>query len=124
MVMLLVVGLGGALGSIARYLVSIWVQRRFVPGFPWATFLVNMSGSFLIGVAFAMLDAEPHSNAALGFLVTGILGGYTTFSTFNVENLKLLENGRAGVFMINVAYQILGGLLLAIAGYWLVSAVI
>lgn len=124
MLLLLAIGAGGALGSIARFLVSLGVQRWLGPRFPWATFLVNMSGSFLIGVAFGLADADRYSGDVLTFLVAGVLGGYTTFSTFSVENLQLVESGRIGQFMLNSSYQILGGLLLAAAGYWLTSVAI
>lgn len=124
MTLLLAIGIGGGLGSIGRFLVSIWMQHRFSPRYPWATFLVNMSGSFLIGVAFGLGDTGSYSGDVLTFLVTGVLGGFTTFSTFSVENLKLLEDGRVGTFLFNVVYQVLGGLVLAVAGYRLVTLVV
>lgn len=124
MILLLAIGIGGALGSIGRFLVSVWVQERYATRFPWATLMVNMSGSFLIGIAFGLADDGRYSGDVLAFLATGLLGGFTTFSTFSVENLKLLEDGRTGAFLANAVYQILGGLALAIAGYWLSTAVV
>lgn len=124
MTLLLTIAVGGALGSVGRFLVSTWVQHQFSPRFPWATFLVNMTGSFLIGIAFGLGDAGRYSGDTLTFLVAGVLGGFTTFSTFSVENLRLLEDGRTGAFVFNVVYQLLGGLLLAIAGYRLVTLVV
>jgi fluoride exporter len=113
--------LGGAIGSIARYLISRWFQQHSHSGFPWGTYVVNGTGSFLIGVVFAVFDGGIYGDDALILLVGGLLGGYTTFSTFSVENLKLLENGRYGWLLHNSAGQVAGGLIFAALGYALGS---
>jgi CrcB protein len=88
------VALGGALGSLARYMVGIYAGRWFGTAFPWGTLFINVSGSFLIGAfaeSFALRwDA---GQATRVFLVVGICGGYTTFSTFSLEIVTLLNRG-------------------------------
>jgi CrcB protein len=90
------VGLGGALGAVARYLLGMWIATRVSPDFPWSTFLINSSGSFLIGVILGLASAGELSNEARLFLAVGVLGGHTTFSTFSYESLELLADGRTG----------------------------
>ena len=89
--LLLAVAAGGALGSVARYLVGIGAGKWFSAGFPWGTLIVNVSGSFLIGVlaeAFALKwDAGLATRA---FLIVGICGGFTTFSTFSLDFVVLV----------------------------------
>jgi fluoride exporter len=119
---ILLVGLGGAIGSIARHLISRWFQQRSHSGFPWGTYVVNGTGSFLIGIVFALFDNSFYGEDALVFLVAGILGGYTTFSTFSIENLKLIQNRRYVWLLHNSVGQVMGGLLFAALGYWLGSA--
>ncbi len=124
MVTLLLVGLGGALGSVARHLISAGIQRSSHSGYPWGTSVVNLSGSFLLGIVFAVFDSLEFSDALLAFFVAGILGGYTTFSTFSIENMKLLENRRYGWFLQNAIGQIVAGLAAAALGYVLGLAVV
>jgi len=92
--MILAVAIGGALGSVVRYLVGIQSGRLFGTDFPWGTLIINVSGSFLIGV-FAALFATKWSlpQPARIFLVVGICGGYTTFSTFALDVWYLIERG-------------------------------
>jgi fluoride exporter len=113
--------LGGALGSIARHLVSRWLQQHSHSGFPWGTYIVNGTGSFLIGIVFAVFDRSVIGDDALIFFVGGLLGGYTTFSTFSVENMKLMENRRYGWLLHNAVGQVAGGLIFAALGYALGS---
>ena len=90
----LLVGLGGFLGTNARYLVAHWIGARYGTSFPYATLVINVSGSFVIGF-FLILITERfpvHPNWRLFFAV-GFLGGYTTFSTFSFESLALVQNG-------------------------------
>lgn len=87
------VGIGGAAGSILRYLASTGIQNKFLSAFPFGTLCVNISGCFLIGVLYA-LTARHNITPGWGiFLITGVCGGYTTFSTFSYESLSLLRNG-------------------------------
>ena len=88
------VALGGALGSLARYIVGIYAGRWLGTAFPWGTLLINVTGSFLIGAfaeSFALRWDAPQSTRV--FLVVGICGGYTTFSTFSLDVVTLLNRG-------------------------------
>lgn len=116
---LLLVMLGGALGSALRYGLGAWVQALAGPGFPWSTFLVNTSGSFLIGVVLRLSLEGGLSAEARLFLAVGLLGGYTTFSTFSWETLTLLQGGewlRAWGYVLG---SVLLGFAAVLAGYWL-----
>jgi fluoride exporter len=92
--MLLAVAAGGALGSVARYLVGIGSTRLFGLGFPWGTLIVNIAGSFLIGAfveLFALKWDLPQEVRVL--LTVGVCGGFTTFSTFSLDTYVLMERG-------------------------------
>lgn len=80
---------GGALGALARYGVATWVQRRTGPGFPWGTLVVNVLGSFALGVVFASVADHPWRPMVVTFVATGFLGDFTTFSTFAYEAAAL-----------------------------------
>lgn len=101
MLRLLLVCAGGAVGSGARYLVSTWAARQLGADFPRGTVLVNATGSFLLALVFG-LRAEALSPETRLFLGAGIMGGYTTYSSFNYETIALLERGAAGLAVANV----------------------
>ncbi|MSP54398.1 MAG: fluoride efflux transporter CrcB [Myxococcales bacterium] len=91
---LLLVVLGGGVGSGARFLVSAWMLDRFGASFPWGTFTVNVVGSFLLGVVMQLGQAGASlTPEARLFLTTGFMGGFTTYSTFNHETIRLLQGG-------------------------------
>jgi fluoride exporter len=110
--LILAVAIGGALGSVVRYLIGIESGRLFGSDFPWGTLIINVSGSFLIGV-FAALFATKWSVTppARVFLIVGICGGYTTFSTFALDLWYLIERGQ---FLASGAY-IVGSVVLSTA---------
>jgi CrcB protein len=115
---LLAVAGGGALGSVARYLVGIYAGRMLGTGFPWGTLFVNITGSFLIGAlaeSFALRwDAQPSTRI---LLVTGICGGYTTFSAFSLEVVAMIQRGDAAMAALYVVLSVglsIGALLLAL----------
>jgi CrcB protein len=118
----LLVALGGALGSVLRWAVAIGVARATrEPQFPWGTLVVNLAGSLLIGVLLGLAtDRGALATPARLFLVTGLLGGFTTFSAFSWEALALLRAGHTGAAGGYVASSVLGGLLAAAAG-WLLA---
>lgn len=106
---LLSVCLGGALGSGARYALSTWAARIGPPGYPTGTLVVNVIGSFLIGVVMHLsLKSTLISEEARLFLVAGVFGGFTTFSSFSYETVALTQQGSYGLALLNV-----GGTLLA-----------
>src|SRR5215468_3938654 len=91
---ILLVGLGGLLGSIARYLVTVLFAGQFATSFPLATFVVNISGCFIIGILFALSERGSGLSPEWRiFLTTGFCGGFTTFSTFSYESIKLIQDG-------------------------------
>ena len=113
----LLVCAGGAIGSGARYLTLLWAARVFGPGTAWGTLLVNVSGSFAI--AFVMeIAARPSglSPELRLLLTTGILGGFTTYSTFNYETTTFLRTGAWGAALANVVATVLGCLLAGALG--------
>lgn len=116
MTRLVLVALGGALGAATRYLLGTWLAQRITPDFPWSTFLINVSGSFLIGVVLGLASDGYLSTEARLFLAVGILGGYTTFSTFSYETLELLADGNMRAFLFNALGQLVVGLLAVFLG--------
>ena len=101
---ILLVALGGAIGAAARYQAAVWIRDLLGnPDFPWWTFIVNISGSFLIGIAFGLMkEAAFAIDKTWLFLAVGALGGYTTFSTFTLETLQLVAAGNFGVALLNL----------------------
>jgi len=121
------VALGGALGSVARYACSSAAARWLGAGFPWGTLFVNVTGSFAIGVLAALVaaDGRPLLGAdARAFLLVGVLGGFTTFSSFSLETLALARGVTLGAAALNVALSIalcLGGAALGFASAGLLN---
>lgn len=115
----LLVGLGGAAGSMLRYAFSYWFKAA---SFPLATFLVNVIGCFIIGAVFGYaLRNEDFSVSWRLFLVTGICGGFTTYSAFSVEMLTLLQQNRLGLFTVYLLATVSLGLLASWLGYLLLK---
>ena len=118
---ILLVGLGGGLGSIGRYLVQRWMYAIYPHHFPLGTFSVNIAGCFLIGLfwglSFRYFDNNEHWKL---FLMTGICGGFTTFSAFTLESIGLLREQRTGLFFAYAAGSIILGLLATYAGMKLI----
>jgi CrcB protein len=112
---LLLVCAGGALGSVARYLVSTWSARALGADFPRGTLLVNVTGSFVLAFVFAVPGSRLSPELRL-FLGAGICGGYTTYSSFNTETLALFDQGSAGLAAANLALTVVGCLVAGIAG--------
>jgi len=113
----LVVGMGGFLGASARYLLGGAIYRWLPATFPWATFAINVTGCFGIGL-LAVLAEERVVLGPTGrlFLMVGVLGGYTTFSTFGYETIALLRDGSTGAALLNAVGQVALGLLAVWAG--------
>lgn len=113
---MLLVGLGGAAGSILRYLCQKWINESYHHNFPLATFLVNISGCLLIGIFYGLGEKgnllSPQTRL---LLITGLCGGFTTFSTFAFENMNLLRIGDNVYFLLYV----LGSVVLGIAAVYL-----
>ena len=112
----LVVLAGAGLGGLTRYVAGTWIMAKYGGRFPLGTFIINVTGSFLIGVLMTLLTErlQPHPNWRL-FLVVGILGGYTTFSSFEYETYQAVRDGERWMGMLYVA----GSVLLGYLGVWL-----
>jgi CrcB protein len=122
---ILLVAAGGAVGSVLRYLVGLWTLRSFGPSFPWGTLTVNITGSFLIGVFAEVIARKFGASAEMRvFLITGILGGYTTFSAFSLDAITLLERGELVTALIYVASSVLLSALAVFAGLALMRAIV
>jgi fluoride exporter len=113
----LAVALGGAAGSVMRFLVASWVAAHWPRHFYLATFAVNLLGCLLIGLLSGLFLTRSDLPLELRTgLITGVLGGFTTFSSFSLEMLRLMEGGRAVEAFGYLAFSIIGGLLAAWAG--------
>jgi CrcB protein len=122
---LLLVCAGGAIGSGARYLVGTWAGQAWGSGFPWGTLIVNLVGSFLIGVVMVLgLETGALSVDARMFLAVGVMGGFTTYSSFNHETLSLAQRGQWGLAAAYVGVTLLGGWLAGLAGLLLARAAV
>lgn len=118
---ILLVGVGGGLGSIARYICQRWVSHYYPHHFPWGTFAVNIIGCFVIGIIWGISFRSFETNEQWKlFLMTGICGGFTTFSSFTLESIGLLKEQRAGLFFLYLAGSVLVGLAATYAGMKLI----
>lgn len=99
---LLAVALGGAVGAMLRYLVGIFMKTQLGEAFPWGTLTVNLVGCFLIGALFPLLSSATVSVDIRHFLLTGLLGALTTFSTFGLNTMQLVENGLGASALFNI----------------------
>ena len=102
--------LGGAIGAVSRYLLGAWIAALASPDFPLGTFVINVSGSFLIGIVLGLTALGTLSTEVRLFLAVGVLRGYTTFSTFPYETLELLADGNMMAFLLNALGQLGMGL--------------
>ena len=109
----LLVFFGGGLGASLRHLINLTCARCLGPGFPWGTFIINITGSIVMGLIAGYLALKGESSQPWRlFLMTGILGGYTTFSAFSLDTAVLYERGELGL----AAAYVLGSVVLSIAG--------
>lgn len=115
----LLVMAGGSAGALARYGLGYFIAQQWGARFPWGTLVINLTGCFLIGLAFALGDRNILGPSARIALMTGFLGAYTTFSTYGLETINFARGGAAGVSLANILASNVGGLLLVVAGLWL-----
>lgn len=108
---------GGAMGALLRTGVSVSAIRLFGEHFPYGTLLVNAAGSFLIGILWAFHEKEPFSENAGVFIFVGLLGAFTTFSTFSLDTMRLLQEGRHFAGVVNVISNNAGALGGVFLGY-------
>lgn len=114
---ILLVGFGGGIGSVARYLCHRWFGMQVMHSFPWGTFAVNIAGCFLIGLFWGMSFRSFDSNESWKlFLMTGLCGGFTTFSAFTLEGIGLIKEQKWMLFFLYAAGSVIIGLLATYAG--------
>ena len=114
---ILLVGLGGGIGSMARYLCQQWFAATYIHPFPWGTFAVNIVGCFLIGLFWGLSFKSFDNNESWKlFLMTGLCGGFTTFSAFTLEAIGLMKEQKLALFFSYVAASVVLGLLATYIG--------
>lgn len=115
---LVVIALGGAVGALARYGLSGAVHRFTSPYFPWGTFVVNVAGCLVFGFIAGLTDERlTIDQTTRAFLLVGMLGAFTTFSTFSFETMELLRNGETTAALMNAGGQLLLGMGAMLAGF-------
>lgn len=115
---ILLVFIGGGIGSALRYLAGLWVLRLFPDSWPLNTWLVNILGSLLIGILFGLISGDARwGEFAKMFLIIGFCGGFTTFSSFSYENLILLQEGELLRFLFYALSSVMVGILMVYLGY-------
>jgi CrcB protein len=119
---LFLVAIGGAFGSIARYLLSYFFTKNNVANFPWATFIANVFGCLVIGLFWGYIQKNNLQNDTLKLLViTGFCGGFTTFSTFSLENIQFIQNQNYNLAILYTFSSIIVGFLAVSIGFKLIQ---
>jgi CrcB protein len=114
---LVVIALGGAVGALARYGLSGAVHRFASPYFPWGTFVVNVAGCLVFGFIAGLTDERlTIDQTTRAFLLVGVLGAFTTFSTFSFETVELLRNGETAAALMNAGGQLMLGMVAMFGG--------
>lgn len=121
MKIILLVGLGSFIGGISRYLITLFIQNKFLSAFPFGTMFVNILGCFLIGAIYGLSEKGNFTPVWRMFLATGIMGGFTTFSSFSNETVSMLRDAQYLPALSYVAFSIIIGLSATIAGIALIK---
>ena len=117
--------LGGGLGSAGRFILQRWASLYFGMGFPYGTMLVNIAGSLLIGFFFQWSEKSPllNENTRL-FLMTGLCGGFTTFSAITLESMMLMQEQKWPILFLYIFLTLVLGITATLSGYWLAKTII
>jgi CrcB protein len=119
---MVLVMMGGGLGSLSRYGITLLSIKLFGTRFPWGTLIVNLTGCFLIGLSFALAERSALMNPTVRlFFITGFLGGLTTFSTYGYESFNAIYLGNQWIGIGNVVFNNVAGLILVFLGFRLGS---
>lgn len=121
MKLIFAIGTGSFIGGVLRYLVSQYVQAKFLSAFPFGTLSVNIIGCLIIGIAFGLTDRGNLTPEWRLFLVTGFCGGFTTFSSFSNETVSLLRDGQLWYAFTYIAISVLLGLIATYAGITIIK---
>ncbi len=124
MIKYILLATGGAIGTILRYSMSGLTYRIVNGVFPWGTIAVNLTGSFVIGLLWGVFEIQNISSNMRNFIFIGILGGFTTFSTYALESLNLFRDGEIKLAMTNLLISNICGLILVFAGFMLSKFII
>src|SRR5690606_37710555 len=117
---LMLIGIGGGLGSILRYLSGLYAYKYLPGSFPWGTMMVNVSGCFLIGLLLGCFGRYPGLDPDWKLLlVVGFCGGFTTFSAFSMESLSLFQSHQVSVAFLYLVASVVGGLAATMLGFFL-----
>jgi fluoride exporter len=116
--------IGGAIGTTARYVVYIIADKQIGHAFPWGTLVVNLTGSLVIGLLWGLFEKINITPAMRLFLFIGILGSFTTFSTFAFDNFNLLHQGALKIMLLNILLNNVGGIGLCLAGFYLAKIIV
>ena len=119
---MLIVGLGGGAGSMLRYTIQKLMQPHSMAAFPVGTFLINIAGCFLIGIFWGLFSSSSNLNEEMKLLLmTGLCGGFTTFSAFTLEGIGLLKENKTSLFLVYTFGSVLLGLAATLLGIRLVK---
>jgi CrcB protein len=121
MKLILFIGAGSFIGGVFRYLLSLLIPAKTTLSFPLPTLIVNILGCFFIGLIIGFFDKGQISNEWKLFFATGILGGFTTFSTFSNETMMLFKGGQAGYALLYILASVILGLLATYMAYLLIK---
>ncbi|WP_372932991.1 fluoride efflux transporter CrcB [Mariniphaga sediminis] len=120
----MLVGAGGFIGSVMRYLLQYYVEKGLASTFPWGTLIANVVGSFIIGIVFALAEKGNLMNAEWRiFLAVGICGGFTTFSSFAYNNFTMIKEQALGSLLLNVGASLFFGILAVYLGIILIRVI-
>ncbi len=111
------IAVGGAIGALSRYAISGATYRQLGGAFPWGTLSVNLIGAFVIGLLWGFSENGDISSDLRSFLFIGILGSFTTFSTYSLETMNLFRDGETGLALLNILMGNLLGIALALVGF-------
>ena len=121
---LLSIAMGGALGAMLRFAITHFHGKYFTSTFPWATFCANLIGAFLIGVFWGFFEKIKVSPNVKSFVLIGIIGSFTTFSTLSLETVKLFQSGNLKMGLFYVGASNIIGIFLVIVGFWISRQII